>query len=125
MFDSKSIRAILIAIMIWIGAVWKFKGLLPNFICPLKYMTNIPCPFCGLTRSCYFLLCGKLKTAMWMNPLIIVLICLLILMLIGVVSTAFLSWLERSKTYIYTFLCMTICSTWIFLIIHNRTLGIY
>lgn len=124
MFERKSILIALIAIATWMFLAWYFEGLLPNFVCPLKYMTNITCPFCGLTRSFHFLFCGEIKAAVLMNPLIVILICFQLMIFVGFISKAFLSCLERSKKYIYVFLQVSIYLTWIYLIIRHSAIEI-
>src|SRR5205823_2689020 len=36
--------------------------------CPLRTVTGIPCPFCGMTRGVTALVHGQLSNAFWFNP---------------------------------------------------------
>ena len=40
-----------------------------SFVCPFRWMTELPCPLCGLTRSCSALLHGDLLVALKLNAL--------------------------------------------------------
>jgi hypothetical protein len=54
------------------GTIWPGIGF-PS--CPLKALTGIPCPFCGMTRGCIWFAHGYLKAA-WesniLSPLLMV-----------------------------------------------------
>jgi hypothetical protein len=57
---------LLIYIACFAGYVWIYLGLTNDFIqsksvqvCPIKYITNIPCPSCGSTRSVILLTQGN------------------------------------------------------------------
>ena len=48
-------------------------------VCMIKYATGIPCPSCGSTRSAYSLLSGDLLSAIYINPLGIVVLGIMML----------------------------------------------
>jgi len=67
---------LLIYIACFAGYVWIYLGLTNDFIqkksvqvCPIKYITNIPCPSCGSTRSVILLTQGNFIEAFRINPL--------------------------------------------------------
>ena len=64
-----SMTAICVTVIAWCIIAFCFNGL-PCFTCPLKYFTGMPCPFCGLTRSCLLLFHGDVWMALQTNPLI-------------------------------------------------------
>jgi hypothetical protein len=67
--DKEKLKYIsLFFIVLFIGlAVEPFeKG--PFDICIFKNLTNLPCPGCGLTRSCVYLAHGDLYDSLRMNP---------------------------------------------------------
>lgn len=41
--------------------------------CPIKTITGVPCPGCGTTRAVWELLHGNIYSALWTNPLGIIL----------------------------------------------------
>lgn len=40
-------------------------------LCPLKIMFHVPCPFCGLTHACHYLVAGHVMRAVQANPLVL------------------------------------------------------
>ena len=40
----------------------------PPIACPLRAMTGIPCPLCGMTRACVAAIHGHLATSLAFNP---------------------------------------------------------
>ena len=61
------------------GALFVWRGYalasLSLWACPFKAVTGVPCPGCGLTRAALALVHGQVRTALWINPLS-VLVCL-------------------------------------------------
>jgi hypothetical protein len=50
------------------AAVWPLLPVHPPLACPLRSLTGIPCPFCGLTRACVAAVHGHLATSLAFNP---------------------------------------------------------
>jgi len=50
------------------AAVWPALPLHPPFACPLRALTGIPCPLCGLTRACVAAVHGHLGASLAFNP---------------------------------------------------------
>jgi hypothetical protein len=48
-------------------------------VCLFKYLTNIPCPSCGSSRSVLALFNGDLRDALWWNPFGLLIFLILIL----------------------------------------------
>ena len=48
-------------------------------VCIFKYLTNIPCPSCGSSRSVLALFQGDLQAALWWNPLGLLIFLILII----------------------------------------------
>jgi hypothetical protein len=66
---------LLIFIAFIAGYVWLYFGLTNDYtksklieVCPIKHITNIPCPSCGSTRSVILLTKGNLVGAFRTNP---------------------------------------------------------
>lgn len=72
-----SMIAIWTTVIVWCMISLCFNGL-PCFTCPLKFFTGVPCPFCGLTRSCLLLFHGDVWIALQTNPLISLLLIILL-----------------------------------------------
>lgn len=58
------------------GYIWVYLGMELNLaetnsaeVCLFKYVTNIPCPSCGSTRSVISIIKGDFATSMLLNPL--------------------------------------------------------
>lgn len=57
---------------------------LPNAtVCPLKRMTGVPCPMCGMTRSVTATVRGNLDRAWMMNPAGIIIVVLAVVLIAG------------------------------------------
>jgi Protein of unknown function (DUF2752) len=80
-FDLREVR-IAGAAMLGIAAV---RPLVPfEFVppCPLKTVTGIPCPFCGMTRGVTSLVHGDFAHALLMNPASFLAVALAVLLLV-------------------------------------------
>lgn len=45
--------------------------------CPMVVLTGLPCPGCGMTRSLFFLMTGRIRQSVWMHPMGIPVACLI------------------------------------------------
>lgn len=69
--------------LIGAGLVWPLLPFEPPLICPLRTITGIPCPFCGMTRSVVAALHGNLPESLSFNPAGILVIALVVLVLVN------------------------------------------
>jgi hypothetical protein len=65
--NARSMRVIA-AGLVGTAAVWPILPAHPPFACPLRALTGIPCPFCGMTRACVAAVHGHLATSLAFNP---------------------------------------------------------
>jgi len=56
------------AALVGAAAIWPILPLHPPLACPLRTLTGIPCPFCGMTRACVAAVHGHLATSLSFNP---------------------------------------------------------
>lgn len=70
------------AAMLGLALVWPQLPVHPPMACPLRTITGVPCPLCGMTRSVVALVHGHLVESLRFNPAGIV-VALLALALIG------------------------------------------
>ncbi len=69
--------------MLGIAAIWPFFPAHPPNVCPLRSLTGIPCPFCGMTRSVVAAVHGDFVTSLRYNPAGILVVAIAIAMLVG------------------------------------------
>jgi Protein of unknown function (DUF2752) len=50
------------------AAAWPLLPVHPPLGCPLRALTGIPCPFCGMTRACVAAMHGHLGASLAFNP---------------------------------------------------------
>ena len=50
------------------AAIWPVLPLHPPLACPLRSITGIPCPLCGMTRACIAAVHGHLGSSLAFNP---------------------------------------------------------
>ena len=50
------------------AAIWPVLPVHPPFACPLRAITGIPCPLCGMTRACVAAVHGHLGASLVFNP---------------------------------------------------------
>ncbi len=54
--------------MVAIAAAWPVLPVHPPFACPLRSLTGVPCPFCGMTRAVVAAAHGHLGASLAFNP---------------------------------------------------------
>jgi hypothetical protein len=64
------------------AAVWPLLPVHPPLVCPLRALTGIPCPLCGMTRACVAAMHGHLGASLAFNPAGVLLIAAAIVALI-------------------------------------------
>jgi hypothetical protein len=77
--------------MLGIAALRPLFPVEPGLPCPLRTLTGVPCPFCGMTRSVTAAVHGDLAHSLVLNPAGIVAVVLAIALLVG--------WRARRITY--------------------------
>ncbi len=50
------------------AAAWPLLPVHAPFACPLRAITGLPCPLCGMTRACVAAVHGHLATSLAFNP---------------------------------------------------------
>lgn len=55
-------------------------------VCPVKYITTLPCPSCGSTRSVLQLLEGNFTTAFLLNPFGYLILLLMVMLPVWIVT---------------------------------------
>jgi len=50
------------------AGVWPLLPVHPPLACPLRTLTGIPCPLCGMTRACVAAVHGHLGASLAFNP---------------------------------------------------------
>ena len=71
------------AAMLGAALVWPALPVHPPLACPLRTVTGIPCPFCGMTRSVVAIVHGHLGASLRFNPGGIVIVALAIALVAG------------------------------------------
>jgi hypothetical protein len=56
------------AALVGAAALWPVLPLHPPFACPLRAITGIPCPLCGMTRASVAAVHGHFGTSLAFNP---------------------------------------------------------
>jgi len=51
-----------------VAAAWPLLPVHPPLACPLRSLTGIPCPLCGMTRACVAAVHGHLGQSLAFNP---------------------------------------------------------
>jgi len=71
--------------MLAAGAAVASTGVHPAFVCPLRALTGVPCPFCGMTTSVEATLQGEPVAALTANPAgLLAVVAALVLLIIRV-----------------------------------------
>jgi hypothetical protein len=69
--------------MLGAAAVWPALPVHPPFVCPLRTLTGIPCPFCGMTRAVVAVVHGNVAASVRYNPAGILLVVLAVALMLG------------------------------------------
>jgi len=54
--------------MVALAAAWPILPVHPPIACPLRSLTGVPCPFCGLTRAVVAAVQGHVGASLAFNP---------------------------------------------------------
>jgi hypothetical protein len=71
------------AAMLGLALVWPQLPVHPPMACPLRTITGVPCPLCGMTRSVVALVHGHLLESLRFNPAGIVVAFLALALIAG------------------------------------------
>lgn len=71
------------AAMLGIAVAWPRLPVHPPFACPLRSITGIPCPLCGMTRAVVAAVHGHFLDSLRFNPAGILVVLLAIALLAG------------------------------------------
>ena len=71
------------AAMLGAALVWPALPVHPPYACPLRAVTGIPCPFCGMTRAVVAAVHGHVVTSLRYNPAGILLVALAVALVVG------------------------------------------
>lgn len=82
--------------MLAVAAAWPILPFHPPLACPLRSVTGIPCPLCGMTRAVVAAAHGHIATSLAFNPGGI---AVLVLALVALVRPA---WLTRVRVPVWT-----------------------
>jgi hypothetical protein len=71
------------AAMLGIAAIRPLFPVQPGLPCPLRTLTGVPCPFCGMTRAVTDVVHGEVAKSLVMNPAGILAVAIAIALLLG------------------------------------------
>ncbi len=77
--------------MLGIAVVRPMLPIQPGLPCPLRTLTGVPCPFCGMTRAVTDVVHGELAKSLVMNPAGVVAVAIAVALLVA--------WRVRRITY--------------------------
>jgi hypothetical protein len=69
--------------MLGVAVVWPRLPVHPPLACPLRTLTGIPCPFCGMTRAVVAAMHGHLLESLRFNPAGVLVVVLALALLAG------------------------------------------
>lgn len=72
--DIKNLWAAAVAVVFCVI----FMNVVFHAFCPMVILTGLPCPGCGMTRSLFFLITGRIRQSIWMHPMGIPVACLIL-----------------------------------------------
>jgi hypothetical protein len=70
--------------LLGVAVAWPRLPLHPPLACPLRALTGVPCPLCGMTRSVVAAMHGHLLESLRFNPAGILVVLLAVAMFTGV-----------------------------------------
>jgi hypothetical protein len=96
------------------AAAWPLLPVHLPLACPLRALTGIPCPFCGMTRACVAAVHGHLATSLAFNPAGVVVV---VAALVALVRP---QWLARVRVPAWV-VAVAFCGLWVWNIGFNPT----
>ncbi len=113
MRPTRELRIAGIALVCAAG-VWPALPVHPPLACPLRSITGIPCPLCGMTRACVAALHGHVGASLAFNPVGVLVV------LAAVVAVLRPQVLSRIRLPIWN-VVMTLGAMWVWNIGFNPT----
>jgi Protein of unknown function (DUF2752) len=71
------------ATMLGLAVAWPRLPVHPPLACPLRVLTGVPCPLCGMTRAVVAVMHGHLLESLRFNPAGVLVVLLAIALLAG------------------------------------------
>jgi Protein of unknown function (DUF2752) len=104
--------------LVGLAAAWKQLPVHPSFHCPLRTLTGVPCPFCGMTRACIAAAHGHIGQSLAYNPGGILVFVAAIVLIVRP------SWLRRVRVPLWT-VGIAVGALWLWNIGFNPTFHQY
>jgi len=104
--------------LVGLAAAWKQLPVHPSFHCPLRTLTGVPCPFCGMTRACIAAAHGHIGQSLAYNPGGILVFVAAIVLIVRP------SWLRRVRVPLWT-VWIAVGALWLWNIGFNPTFHQY
>lgn len=86
--------------LVAIAAAWPVLPVHPQIACPLRSLTGVPCPFCGMTRAVVAAVHGNILGSLAFNPAGI------LVLFLAVVAIARPDWLTRLRPPVWSLLAV-------------------
>lgn len=84
------------AALVGAAAIWPALPVHPPLACPLRSLTGIPCPLCGMTRACVAAMHGHLGASLAFNPAGVLVV------IAAIVAVLRPQWLSRLRAPMWT-----------------------
>ena len=100
--------------MVAIASAWPLLPLHPGVACPLRALTGVPCPLCGMTRAVVAAVHGHARASLAFNPGGVV------LLVVAVVAIVRPAWVTRLQLPTWSLLAI-VGAVWVWNIGFNPT----
>lgn len=119
MVNHKNLSRVFVIGLIVVGIYSNWVGLVPGQVslipCLFHFITNVPCPGCGMTRACLSITHGNFMQAYMLNPFAFLLIGLAVCVAFFPNKTKFVweSLSNKKRNLILLLVLVTCLSTWV------------
>ena len=102
------------AALVGAAGIWPALPVHPPLACPLRSLTGIPCPLCGMTRACVAAMHGHLGASLAFNPAGVLVV------VAAVVAVLRPQWLSRLRIPMWT-AALALGALWVWNVGFNPT----